>query len=229
MWQLLTRLRFVRRRETWVPTWAGWLILAGLTLLPVFWWSFRGESFLSATNRLSAEVLVVESWIGTDGIRAAADEYVRGHYKYIVPTGALDSSRWEEAPKKLALIAQRELLNAGIPQEYILVAPAKFTDSGRTYESALAVKETLQNHGIRPQALNVFTLGPHARRSGLVFSKVNGSTADVGVVGWTPPDYGTEWWWQSSERAKEFVLESIGYAFESLFNSGRHSSSPKNG
>jgi hypothetical protein len=33
-------------------------------------------------------------------------------------------------------------------------------------------------------------------------------------------------WWQSSERAKELLIESAGYLYEVLFNSGRSSNTP---
>ena len=39
-----------------------------LMLIPVAWWCRCGESFLSLTSRLPAEILVVEGWVGRDGI-----------------------------------------------------------------------------------------------------------------------------------------------------------------
>jgi hypothetical protein len=74
--------------------------------------------------------------------------------------------------------------------------------------------------------MNVFTWGPHARRSHLVFAKVERPETDVGVVSWAPVSYRQVPWWRSSERAKEFLTETAGYVFEALFNSGRSSNSP---
>jgi hypothetical protein len=60
----------------------------------------------------------------------------------------------------------------------------------------------------------------------LVFSKVNSHGAEVGVIGWIPPDYKTEPWWRSSDRSRELLEETVGYLYEVLLNSGRDSNSP---
>ena len=44
-------------------------------------WFNYGELFLALTHRLPAEVLVVEGWIGREGVRAAVDEFERGSYQ----------------------------------------------------------------------------------------------------------------------------------------------------
>jgi hypothetical protein len=196
------------------------LIAAGLAV-PGVWWSLAGESFLSLTERLPAEVLVVEGWIGRDGMRAAATEFERRGYKYVVTSGGPALSRWAENPLSYAEMADRELILSGVPKDRIIVAPSKWTESRRTYESAVAVSHALRAMDIQPKALNVFTFGPHARRSRLVFAKVEGPERKVGVVAWTPTDYGSEPWWRSSERAKDLISETAGYAREFLLNFGR--------
>jgi hypothetical protein len=80
--------------------------------------------------------------------------------------------------------------------------------------------------GIHPSNLNVFTLGPHARRSRLVFAKVYQAEAHVGVIGWIPNMDRAGSWWSSSDRARELVEETAGYAYEGLLNSGRSSNFP---
>ena len=75
--------------------------------------------------------------------------------------------------------------------------------------------------GVKPKNLNVFTLGSHARRSLLIFTKVQGPETKVGVIGWAPPDYPTMQYWQSSDRAKELLTETAGFLYEALLNSGR--------
>ena len=66
------KLRLISRREVWVPTKLGALALITLLALPVVWWLYEGESFLSENRRLpAAKILVVEGWIGPEGVRAA--------------------------------------------------------------------------------------------------------------------------------------------------------------
>jgi DUF218 domain-containing protein len=221
------RLRLIRRRAVWCPTWSGAICIALLLLIPLFWWFVSGELFLSMTQRLSpANVLVVEGWIGRDGVRAAATEFRQHGYEFIVATGGLTAAeRWEKGGWSYAEGAQHELIRSGIPLDRIIVAPSRNTQSQRTYESAIAVWRALQANGIQPKSLNVFTFGPHARRSRLVFAKVEGPETRVGVVSWVPSDYQASPWWQSSDRARDLIGETVGYLFEALLNSGRGSNS----
>lgn len=220
------QLSLVQRCRIWVPTWLGSFLIASLLLISAAWWFAYGESFLSVIQPLRADVLVVEGWIGRPGIRAAVEEFERRGYQYIVASGGLTSGRWEDPAASYAEMAAGEMIRSGVPKERIIVATAKHTESSRTFESAVAVWRGLQAVGIHPKAVNVFTFGPHARRSRLVFAKVNGRGTDVGVIGWIPPGYVADPWWRSSERGREMLDETAGYMYEVLLNSGRSSNSP---
>ena len=221
------RLRLVQRRTVWCPTWFAFFFIVGLPLVLVAWWWRCGESFLSSTQRLPAEILAVEGWIGPDGIRAAAKEFEQRGYHYIITTGGRATNEgWEQGGSSYAEMAGRELIRSGVSKDKIIVAPARDAKSRRTYESAVAVWQALQARGIQANALNVFTFGPHARRSRLVFSKVFQPATQVGVVGWAPSGSEGMEWWRSSERAKELLTETAGYVYEILLDSGRGSNSP---
>lgn len=223
------RLRLFRRRTIWCPTWASWILIATISLTLAAAWLNYGESFLASTHRVPADVLVVEGWIGREGIRAAVAEFEHGGYQNIVSTGGLTSGRWEDQQASYAEMAAREIIRLGVPKEKIIVATAEYTESHRTFESAIAVSRALREANALPAAVNIFTLGPHARRSALVFAKVLGSETNVGVIGWLPPDYKTEPWWRSSERSRELLEETAGYLFEVLLNSGRRSNTTETG
>lgn len=219
-------LRFLQRRAIWWPTHLGWvsLTIIATVSLTLFW--FKGEALLSFSERQPAEVLVVEGWIGIEGVDAAALEFGRGGYRYAVTTGGLTGERWNERRWSFADMAERELIRSGVSRDKIIAAPASETDAQRTFEMAAAARQALQTRGLHPKAINVFTLGAHARRSRLVFAKVFGSGTKVGVISWTPPGYESEPWWQSSERAEDLLKESVGYLYELLLNSGRWSNAP---
>jgi hypothetical protein len=223
------QLRLVRRCTIWCPTWTGSSFALLIFVALAGAWFNYGESYLAFTQRSRADILVVEGWIGRKGVSAAADEFKRGDYHYIVCTGGLTSDRWEDQPASFAELAAAELIRLGIPKTNILVATAKITESHRTFASAVAVWRTLQEGGIDAAALNVFTLGPHARRSALVFSKVNSPGVKIGVIGWVPSEYKDEAWWQSSDRSRELLDETVGYLYELLLDSGRRSNSPQAG
>jgi DUF218 domain len=209
------------------PTWAGSFCIVALLFMFVATWLLHGESYLSATRRVPADILVVEGWIGRKGIRAAVHEFERGGYRYIVASGGLTSGRWEDEPSSYAEMAAKEMIRSGVPKERLVVATSENTESHRTFESAVAVWRALRDAGIKSRALDVFTIGPHARRSATVFGKVNSDGAKVGVIGWLPPEYKTEPWWRSSERSRELLDETVGYIYEVLFNSGRPSNAPE--
>ncbi len=193
------KIRFFERKEVWWPTWWCWILAFSIVCSPLIYWWFYGEVFLSTTKRFSADVLVVEGWIGAEGLRAAAAEFKRGDYQYVVATGGPPIARLGQQTT-YAEMAGRELIRFGVLPSKVIMAPAKSSTRQRTFESAVAVRQTLYAKGINASALNVFTLGIHARRSRLVFLKVNKPAIKVGVIGWIPPEYAGEQWWHSSER-----------------------------
>jgi uncharacterized SAM-binding protein YcdF (DUF218 family) len=225
MWN---RLRLFQHRTVWFPTGLGLICFALFLAVPVFWCWIYGEAFLSSTSRLPAEILVVEGWIGRTGVRAAAVEFEKGAYQYVVTTGGLLSDRWRVDPESYAVMAEQELIQCGIPEKRIIVATTSDTENRRTFESAVAVRGALQAKGIHPKKINVFTRGPHARRSRLIFAKVNLPETQVGVISWNPKADEARPWWRSSERSRELIAESVGYLYEALFNSGRCSDTPNN-
>lgn len=106
--------RFAWRGAKWSSKLSGGLCLVVFLLIPVIWLCFYGEAFFSLTHRLPADVLVVEGWIDTDGLRAAAVEFARGGYKYIVATGGATND--PQHPSNYAEISEQELIRLGIPR-----------------------------------------------------------------------------------------------------------------
>jgi hypothetical protein len=217
------RLRGVPRGARWSRT-----LVCAFSIVVLLgtgtWLCIFGESFFSLTRRLPAEVLVVEGWIGNDGIQAAAAEFERGGYECILTTGGMTDDR--QSPLNYADLAGHELIRFGIPRARIIFAPTGEIEHERTFKSAVSTWRALQKRGIHPKAINVLTLGSHARRSRLVYAKVYAPATRVGVIAWGPAYYKTQPWWQSYGRSKCFFKEIVGYPFEVLLNSGRFSNSP---
>ena len=218
------KFELFKRRSLWWPTWKGWLLLFLVFVAPVGVWAWLGEPFLSRTERLAADTLVIESWIQPDALHAAAAEFRSGGYRHLVVTGGLTGSKGTLRRRSYSALAERELVDAGIARETIVAAPTPDVDSQRTYTTALAVKHVLQSRNVHPTTINVFTAGAHARRSRLVYARVFGSDVKVGVIAWTPWDPNTRRaWWTSSERALELMKETLAYTYELFLHSGRGS------
>lgn len=168
---------------------------------------------------------MADAWLGPDGVRAAADEFKLGSYEYIVVTGDRTERRWNQSDDSAS--AEEELISSGIPKERIITAPGSHIAHQRTFESVVAAWKALEARGIRPKILNVFTLGPHARRSRLVYAKVFGPSTQVGAIAFVPPNYELQPWWLSERRTLCLLKEFVGYPFEVLLNSARSSNSPQ--
>lgn len=219
-------IRLFQRRSIWWPTllgWAGFFITLGI---PFVLWCFQGESFLARTERQLADILVVEGWIGIEGIKAAKTEFEQGGYRYIVATGGMSGNRWDTRRWSLANEAEELLLRLGLSRDQVILAKPQDVQNHRTFASAVAVWHALHERGIQAKAINLFTLGVHARRSRLVYAKVQQFDIQVGVVSWTPPGYYSGSWWQSSDRSLELLKETVGFLYEALLNSGRGSNTP---
>lgn len=219
------RILLFKKRLVPLPTFAGCVLLAILASIPIVWLGSYGEEFLSLTERQPAEVLVVEGWIGIDGINAAKTEFEQGRYKYIVTSGGPTNNRWERQQWNYATEAYDLLIKLGVPPDRAIEAAAPRTGNHRTFEAASVVRQILDQRGLHPESVNLFTFGTHARRSRLVFAKALHSSVKVGVVSWIPPRFLDGPWWRSSERSLDLLKESVGYIFEVFLNSGRFSNS----
>ena len=212
-----------QRRLALVPTSFGWLCISCAVVGVFLLWWFEAEGFLSETSRIpGAEVLVVEGWIGNDGVRAAKAEFETGGYKWLVTTGGYTNEGWSGKRWNYSDIADHQLLGLGFPKEHLVSAPAQDVENQRTFESAEATYHALIEHGISCDRIVVFTRGSHARRSRLIFSKVFQGNTKVGVISWMPPQYQNQSWWHVSIRADDLLKETVGYLFEVLASSGRH-------
>jgi hypothetical protein len=85
----------------------------------------------------------------------------------------------------------------------------------------MAAKQALEAKDLKPKRVNVFTRGPHARRTRLVYSKTLGPATQVGIISWNPYGPMSGGWWHSSSRAEELLKETVGYLYEVFLSSGR--------
>ena len=218
-------LTLFHRRTLWFPTRLGWACILLALLAPCLLWWFAGESFLCVTDRQPGAVLVVEGWIGNEALRGAADEFRRSGAPLVVTTGGLSNERWSEKRYSYADMARYELIRAGVPADRILVAPTVHVETQRTFQMAAQARLIILEKAPETSAINVFTIGPHARRSRLVFEKVFPKGIKVGVVSWVPSTYANQRWWHSSDRADELLKETVCVVLEAALNSGRASNS----
>ncbi|MFT3781749.1 MAG: hypothetical protein QM790_06990 [Nibricoccus sp.] len=216
------RFRLFQRRTVYLPTLTGWGLIVAVLLAPFVYWFFRGEKLLSLTDRKQADILVVEGWMHELALFAAAREFETGGYKFIIATGEYTAEAGSPYRWSYSDIAEKTLRRAGVPADKIIRVPAEYVNNRRTFTTASIVRRYLEEQLHKKEAtLNVFAFGAHARRSRLVYKKALGDHFTVGVVSWRPAEDFLTPWWKSSERAKDLLVETFGWFFELLFNSGR--------
>jgi uncharacterized SAM-binding protein YcdF (DUF218 family) len=77
----------------------------------------------------------------------------------------------------------------------------------------VALKKWADEHGVQLTRINLVTVGPHARRSRLLFQKSFGKELPIGVVAIPEPDYDTKHWWRSSLGFRAVTGEAIAYLY----------------
>ncbi|MBU6228959.1 MAG: YdcF family protein [Cyanobacteria bacterium REEB459] len=211
-------LRLVCRRERWVLTAQGWL--AGFTCLVLLTSHCLGQTypFLAINRPLPASILVVEGWSSDRCLEAALGEFQRHSYRYLVTTGGpLKLGGYLVNYKSFADLAAATLIKLGADRRRLVILPAPDTLRDRTYTSALVLKKWLQQTDLSGQGVNVFTVGPHARRSWLLFRKALVSEP-VGILANSDDlDYDPHHWWASSSGFRSILSELLAYFYALVF------------
>jgi uncharacterized SAM-binding protein YcdF (DUF218 family) len=178
---------------------------------------FRGlYGFLAITAPVQGEYLVIEGWMPTFAYREAAKVVLHGHYAKIVCVGVLQEDGLAGGDHREDFGVE-QLARFGIPRDLIVTASNSAIQRDRTFHAAVAVRDWMQREGLKVSAMDVVTIGPHARRSRLLYQQALGDDVEVGVFSihdWRiDPDH----WWRSSEGARAVISEAIGYVYAKFF------------
>ena len=208
----------LRKKERWSLTPRGWA-LAVLVCLGLFVGVIRSiHPFLAVTAPTTADILVVEGWMPNYALEESIAEFRAKSYHQIVTVGCeiLTGVNVEPGDNQAAYAAKR-LVWLGLLREFVRAAPspAKFRD--RTFSSALALKAWSEANDVPMTSFNVVTLGPHARRSRLLFEKAFDGRARVGIISIEDREYDPAHWWRYSEGVKEVLSETAGYFYARFF------------
>ena len=204
----------LRRREILAPTWRGWLLLASLGAL-LSWGGLRGVyPFLAPNDPRPTRVMVIEGWVPDYCLKDAIAEFHQHHYdKMFLTGGPVDKGAPLAEFKSLPEMTAAVLFTLGMTTNEVVSIPAPAVPQDRTYASALALKQWWREHARTPAAVNLISVGPHARRSRLLFEKALGDRIEVGVIALTPRDFDPRHWWRTSQGFRTVTGEAIAYAY----------------
>jgi hypothetical protein len=175
------------------------------------------HTFLAKNAPVATDVLVVEGWLPDYAIKAAMTEFQNGGYTTLITVGApLPIGFYLSEYKTFAELAAATLVAMGFNPQKLQVVSTAYTPKCRTQNAAIALKHYLATSDYPIQSMNVFTLGPHARRTWLVFSRVFPSPTMVGIIAAKPLAYEPKSWWKSSEGVRTIVGELIAYLYRRL-------------
>jgi uncharacterized SAM-binding protein YcdF (DUF218 family) len=188
------------------------LALAVTTVLGIY-------PFLAITQRVNANVLVVEGWVHPYAIRASVEECNSHSYQRVFSTGGpvVGKGGYINDYQTSASVGADLLKGAGIPSELVQMVPSHVSGRDRTYSSAIALRDWLREHGIQVRSLNIVTESAHARRTRLLFGKALGPEVSVGIIAVPSPDYDARRWWRYSEGVEEIVDETVAYTYAKFF------------
>ena len=204
--------------ERWRLSWRGWLIAVAAVIATCLLLWFQVYPFLAVTERVNANVLVVEGWVHEYAIRAAVEEYRRASYEQVFATGGPveGTGAYTNDYNTSASVGADLLEKSGLPPKSVQMVPSRVMDRDRTYSSAIALRNWFGEHHMSVSAVNVVTENVHARRTRLLFEKALGPGTRVGILAVPNPDYDARYWWRYSEGVKDVLGETVAYLYSRL-------------
>jgi uncharacterized SAM-binding protein YcdF (DUF218 family) len=204
----------LKRRSCLVPTAKGWLLfLLGLFLCAVVI-ARRIYPFLSVNDPVPGGILVVEGWASDPVLKDAIAEFQRNHYDKVFVTGIpIDHGGPLSEYKNYAELGAAVLVKYGMATNDVQAIPTPRVIRDRTYSSAVSLKKWLREHSMPVSKINLYTGGPHARRSRLLFEKAMGKEVTIGVIAAPVDDFDPDHWWRSSPGFRSVTSEAIAYFY----------------
>lgn len=173
----------------------------------------RVHPFLSAENAVNAEVLIFESWIYQidNSVQEATEEFREGNYKALVTVGFDTRPDLGTETPSMAIGAKNEFIKNGIKADLIHTVIAPYVQRHRTFSLAFCSRIWVENAGFDINNVNVFTFGPHARKSEVVFKQAFEPKYGVGILTAKPIHYNPKIWWTSWMGFKWVFFDLLKY------------------
>ena len=218
-----TTLRFpilFCRRQVWLPTlWGALLMLVAVAAI-VALIAFNAYELLAPRQPASgpagagARTLVVEGWMDGEELQQVVAVVRAGRYERVLTTGgpidaAFDAKGWRTHAVRAAAFLRDQGVT-GVPV-LAVATPASLQD--RTYLSAVEVRDWAQRSGVALEAIDLFSVGVHTRRSRLLYRMALGDAVEVGAIAARPRDYDPRRWWGSSAGTKATMGETLSLAW----------------
>jgi hypothetical protein len=173
--------------------------------------------FLAVTQRVDADVLVVEGWIPDYMLPPATSEFLQGKYSLLFVSGLQNDPTESTTSVPDAQRAAARLETLGVPPAALVPCPAPFANWLRTSKTAHAVRDKIVELGLKPKGINVVTAGPHARETWVAYQHAFGPGMPVGIISIPKTNYPADRWWLSRQGLIWVPKDFIAWLKEVLF------------
>ncbi|MDH3708570.1 MAG: hypothetical protein OER04_01715 [Cyclobacteriaceae bacterium] len=219
----LARWGLISRKMRWGITLRGLLSIMLTLGILITLTIFLLHPFL-ALNKPSpnAKLLIIDGPIPEYAVQAAVKEFHSGNYQLMIATGG-PISRGYLVPdiKSYPQLVAASLIHQQFDSSKIVVVDRDAVITDRTYANAVSLKDWLQSSSGNYEAINIFSMGTHARRTRLLYQKALPKSVEVGVLATPNLEYDRSNWWRSSMGFRLVIGEGIAYIYARfLFRSG---------
>lgn len=214
----MIRIALFRPRQIWLPTFFGWLLLMVIALVMSLFIARNIYSFLAQNEPVGARILVIEGWLAPEELDQGIQAFKKGGYEQVVTTGG-PIVGWPELTTRsnYAEMAAYYLAQRGVSRNMIVAVPTPASAQERTFLSAVVLRDSAQQLGIKFDAMDLFSSGAHSRRSHLLFQMAFGKRVRIGILAARPSDYDPDAWWRSSSGVESIVFQSLGLLWVKCF------------
>ena len=204
----------VSRKERWSLTAAGWIasivVVAAVVVLAVL----IVYPFLAVNEPVRGDILVVEGWLPDYAIEKVIEIFKSGGYSRLVTTGGpLTYGSYLVAYKTCPEVAAGTLKKLGFDEKLISVVPAPNVERDNTYAAGLSLRKWLSGSGMEVKSVDICSMGPHSRRTRLLFKKALGQDINVGIIAFESQEYDPKAWWRTSKGGRTVIDETIAYIY----------------
>lgn len=205
------RFKLMTRKRMPVPTVWGWIILCVCFFCVGRLFLLTSCVFLSYHNPIEAEAMIIEGWVPDYVLKEGLAEFDSAPYRVILTTGG-PMARGEPLSeyKTYAELCAATLKALGADPNEVVAIPAPYAPRHRTRTSAVEASKWLGQH---PDitALNLMTLGPHARRSYEAFRQALPERVKLGVFSVPNENFDRDRWWTTSAGVRTMISEGLAY------------------
>ena len=212
------RFKIIHKKESYRLTWLGRLMVllffAVLTALFVF----RMPLFLSQTNPVNGQILVLDGLMYDNAIKQAMQLFEDGNYERIVVSGGdLQSGFYISEIKSMAELSYATFIKLGFDSSKLVCLPTGLVERNRTFTSAKALRNWLDENAPDYQSADIVVMGCHAARSIYLYELALEKTYKVGVISIQEPGYEVKKWWKTSKGVRTVIGEFLGYIYVRFF------------